>query len=327
MDSFLNIDALFNAMNMTTPSRSTPEESTHPSPRGWARRRPQHVQDPFDFLARQDASFADIMRGQYYNQDPMGTSRIEELEDYDEAGRAHSAGYVRPRHHRAGYPHPALRSHLQTHATSFSQAARAMHAALVCANQECRSIEASFEMQTRQLLSWLPAAYVNSLWTIRLSCSGHSEQNSTLSGGIDAAARSGSDVITYDGVVQRFNTALAAIKTCAPPDRTGPHESRLPLGWEVLGSTMRKLQISLEAIEELLVLIKTQRDRMPLLLHEIGSAQHLLESVREVWETPKKAGKRPEAKSPSNTQPRHSEHEWPSFSPAGERFDDFGIDI
>jgi hypothetical protein len=265
----------------------------------------------------------------------MSTSRIEELNDYNESGRAHPAGYGQPRAHRSAHQYPALRAEVQTRGTSFAEAARALHAALVCANQECRKIETSFEVQTRQLQSWLPGAYLNSLWMIRLSWNGRPEQqqqqqhqqSSTATGSIDTPARSGVDVITYDGVVQRFNTALAAIKTCEPPDRMGPRESRLPLGWEVLGSTMRKLQLSLEAIEELLMLIKSQRERMALLLHEIGSAQHLLESVRDVWETPKKAGKRAETKPSSPTPPRHGEHEWPGLSATVEGFDDFGLDI
>lgn len=314
MDPFFGMDTLFNAMNMNTPSRSTPDQSTPASRRAWSRRRAQNTRNPFDLFSQSDANLADIMRGQYYDQEPYGTPRIEEVDDYDEASRSHRPRAEYPSTHPSGCRPPMRLSDMQSRGPTFAVAARAMHAALVCANQECRSIETSFEAQTRQLLSWLPAAYLNSLWMIRLSWNGRSENSPTI---IGTATRSGSsEVITYDGVVQRFNTALAAIKTCAPPDRSS---TRLPLGWEVLGSTMRKLQISLEAIEELLVLIKTQRDRMPLLLHEIGSAQHLLESVREVWETSTKAGKRPDASSSSSSTqpPRRSDHEWPGF----ERFD------
>lgn len=346
MDPLSGIDAMFNAINMNAPPFSSATFSNLPTRRAWTRRRPHQGRSSYETPPQWDATFPDAMRDHHYfgSQPFVENSRITELDEFESGAVPPPIGYTQPRT-RLSSPYqqqttPSLRA---VRSLTFAEAARCMHAALVCANQECRSIETSFNAQTRQIQAWLPAAYVNSLWTIRLSWTGRPEHNSLASA---ATSESGcNELATYLGIVQRFNTALTGIRTCTPPDGTGvgrgnslpPNSSRLPLGWEVLGSTMRKLQISLEAIEELFALVKTQRDRMPLLFHEIDSAQHLLESVREVWETEKKAGKRPEAMASSSSAASSSSssqfsrqrgNEWSGFSSVGnDTFDDMGIEI
>jgi hypothetical protein len=163
----------------------------------------------------------------------------------------------------------------------FEQAAAAMYAALVCANQECRRIDQSFRDETGALRAWLPIQCLDSLWTLRLSWDG-------TPGGEEPRGDSNStETVTYDSIVRRFATALAGMRASAPPVnvRLGHEDYARVLGWEVLRSTMRKVRVSLREIEGLMVATRSRRDRMPLLVHETGEAMHLLESVRELWET------------------------------------------
>ncbi|EME81545.1 uncharacterized protein MYCFIDRAFT_204345 [Pseudocercospora fijiensis CIRAD86] len=154
-----------------------------------------------------------------------------------------------------------------------------MYAALVTANQECRSIEKSFMNDVRHVMRWLPPSYMDSLWTIRVGWDGSPAGDGTKPG----FAKLDTTAVSYDSVVRRFSAALQGMKSSGPP--ANAPDSGQGFSWEVLRTTMRKLQISLEAIEEIFQLTRNHRDRMPLLLHELASAIHLLESVRDVWET------------------------------------------
>ncbi|KAI5364234.1 hypothetical protein Slin14017_G061980 [Septoria linicola] len=322
---------MFESMGMYD-LRDAPNSTLPASQRAWTRRRPHYEARPFHFLSHTDVHNPQMMRDYSgYDHEPLGFgSRIEELTEVDAPTTFQSPITQSP--HRS-----ILRQGLQAQRIQFPEAARAMHAALVCADQECRNIAASFASEIRDVLVWLPPSYVKSLWTIRLSWNGRLQQDASTA---DKKTRTESpNLITYDGISQRFNAALMAIRNCSPPDRRSFSGDRVPtmsLGWEVLGSTMRKLRISFEAIEELLVLVKAQRDKLPLLLHEIASAQHLLESVREVWESLNKAGKRPDTTNPTSSAPasasssaqtRRTEYAWSRYSSMNERYDDAGIEI
>lgn len=308
--------------------RDAPNSTLPASQRAWTRRRPHHEARPFHFSSHTDAHNPQMMRDYSgYDHGPLGFgSRIEELTEVEDPTTFQSPSTQSS--HGSN-----LRRALQAQQIPFPQAARAMHTALVCADQECRNIAASFASEIRDVLIWLPPPYVNSLWTIRLSWNGCLQQDAVTTD--DTARTEPPNPITYSAISQRFNVALIAIRTCSPPDRRRPSGDgrRMSLGWGVLGSTMRKLQISFEAIEELLVLVKAQRDKLPLLLHEIASARHLLESVREVWESPNKAGKRPataasaSASTSSSAQTIRTEYAWPAYSSMNDRYDDAGIEI
>ncbi|KAM3414150.1 hypothetical protein BST61_g10808 [Cercospora zeina] len=218
MDPASGIDAMFNAMNMDASPLGSVTYNTLPSRRAWTRRRPHHGRGSYETIPDWDPAVPDAMRDHhYFGWGPFfENSRIKELDDFFDSGAVPpSPEYAQPRSRSSSPYHLQLNAHSPSsrgaRSLTFAEAARCMHVALVCANQGCRSIETSFNAQTRQLRAWLPAAYVNSLWTLRLSWTGRAENNS-----VACAAASGPDsdeLATYSGIVQRFHTALAGIKT------------------------------------------------------------------------------------------------------------------
>ncbi|KAF2213748.1 hypothetical protein CERZMDRAFT_96570 [Cercospora zeae-maydis SCOH1-5] len=183
MDPLSGIDAMFNAMNMNAPPLGWVNYNTLPSRRAWTRRRPHHGRSSDETVSDWDAAVPNAMRDpHYFGTGPFfGNARIKELDDFESGTVPPSIDYAQPQtrisspyHRRPNVHSPRSRS---TRSSTFAEAARCMHAALVCANQECRSIETSFNAQTRQIQAWLPAAYVNSLWTLRLSWTGRADTN------------------------------------------------------------------------------------------------------------------------------------------------------
>lgn len=289
MDHIPSIGDLFDAMNLNHPPPSMPENrARRPGAFTRSRSSSSHRSLHGGFLGPsiplQDVMWDRNFYGPGHSQTPFPSGRVEELGDYDMPRSMSADGindYQDPTPRNNYLKPPPYAAHERRF--SFEQAAASMYAALVTANQECRSIEKSFTDDVRNVMRWLPSSYLDSLWMIRIGWDGSHINNNKCGTAIKAVDNSTS--VSYDSVVKRFTTALQGMKTSTPPQKAPESGSGSSLSWEVLRTTMRKFEISLEAVEELLQLTRSRRDRMPLLLHELASAIHILESVRDVWET------------------------------------------
>ncbi|CAK4025919.1 Hypothetical predicted protein [Lecanosticta acicola] len=188
----------------------------------------------------------------------------------------------------------------------FEQAAANMHTVLQLACKEFPKIEKAFHEHTRALTVWLPPPLVDQLWTIYLDWNGIPLQQQR----VPAPTAKPRDTATpmnpsgtFNDAAKRFSKALEGLKTSTPPAmlgrRTGSARSAIPVfaahaadgeaaaaavDWEILPTSLRKLQVSLDAIELLMGVVRERRDRMAPMVREMGSAVVLLEGMREAWD-------------------------------------------
>lgn len=207
-------------------------------------------------------------------------------------------------------PSPAVsRSPFAEQQVPFEHAAANMHAALQNACRECPKIETSFNEQVQRLTLWLPSQLVDSLWTIFLDWDGIplQQQQAGRASAKPHGVPSGPSICpSFNDIAKRFTKALEALKMSAPPrcfTSGGSGGAAASFGtadvnFEVLRTTMRKLQISLEAIETLMGSVRSHRNRMAPMVKEMSSAVSLLDGVRDVWDT---KGKRPAAAAASSS--------------------------
>ena len=188
----------------------------------------------------------------------------------------------------------ATRSPFAEQQVPFEQAAANIHAALQHACRECPKIEMSFNEQVQRLTTWLPSQLVDSLWTIFLDWNGIPlQQQQEGRPGVKPHATSSAPSMypSFNDIAKRFTKALDALKMSAPPrcftsgesDSTAASFGTADVNFEILRTTMRKLQISLEAIEALMGSVRSHRDRMAPMVKEMNSAVSLLDGVRDVW--------------------------------------------
>ncbi|EME42755.1 hypothetical protein DOTSEDRAFT_26306 [Dothistroma septosporum NZE10] len=191
---------------------------------------------------------------------------------------------------------------------SFEQASVALYDALEAASKSCQTLETSFATHTRGVKPWLPPKDVDSLWTIYLNWDGRPVER--IADADETLSKSDLDMTTYRDIHKRLLRALSAIFTCAEtPAKLGPNidttNGYASPSWQILRTTTRKLRISLEAIEELLGMVRVRRDCMPSLVHEILAAMQLLESIRPLWDTPAKQSSTQSKEEPYNDPRRN----------------------
>ncbi|KAF2173727.1 hypothetical protein M409DRAFT_16001 [Zasmidium cellare ATCC 36951] len=186
------------------------------------------------------------------------------------------------------------------HRITFEQAVADMVSALDHANKGLLSLETTFGRDVDPLKLWLPSQHVDSLWIIYtawngIPATGPAKRAADLK--TDGSKKSAiPPPTTYIEITHRISKALTGLRQCSPPSGGLADHYQRPshlnsdfrnldspnsgLGWHVLRTTMRKLEISFEAIEELMASVILQRGRMAALRHEIGAAGELLEGIR-----------------------------------------------
>ncbi|TKA74087.1 hypothetical protein B0A55_05219, partial [Friedmanniomyces simplex] len=192
---------------------------------------------------------------------------------------------------RAADYHPRER---EREPVPFAQAAETLCQALEYATKHCRGIREHFEKEVASISLWASPKAIEALWGMK-----------TEWDGVDQGVREktayqqpqpAGDVVTYKSVVERLLAALEGMKKCERPrvvDRMMEGEEGEGEGgkaWppaelspEVFRYTMKKLEVTLRGIEELMGSVRKDRRLVEPLVKDLGSAAALLREVEEVW--------------------------------------------
>lgn len=187
-----------------------------------------------------------------------------------------------------------------------------MLSALKYANEGLQELETTFSHHVAALSLWLPPQHIDSLWIIFTTWNGLHAGTAKHPADLKVEGSKPWKTTTYAEVTRRISNALTGLRQCSSPealafseDHHGRQRSSHPgfsatnyansgaagLGWHVLRSTMRKLEISIEAIEELAVLVRVRRERLPALRHEVCAAVQMLKGLQDVTCAGKGKGK------------------------------------
>ncbi|KAK4498065.1 hypothetical protein PRZ48_010721 [Zasmidium cellare] len=170
------------------------------------------------------------------------------------------------------------------HRVTFEQAVADMVDALEYAKKGLQSLETTFNRDIAPLKVWLSTQHVDSLWILYTAWNGVSQNPPTSK----ADGSKNPTTTTYPEIMHRISKALVGLRQSSTPDCFSDLNANSGLSWHVLRTTMRKLEISFEAIEELVGLVRVQRERLAALRHEVGAAGELLGGLRGVVKEGKK---------------------------------------
>lgn len=220
---------------------------------------------------------------------------------------------------------------------TFEQAVTNMISALTNANEGLQKLETTFSKDVSSMKLWLPTQHIDSLWIIYTAWNGipatKAKNPTSLKADGSETTRSAVPTPTYADITTRISKALTGLRHCSPPndfalgigngdDGVWPQLASSTnsgvggLGWRLLRTTMRKLEISFEAVEELITFVRTHRDQMPALRHEVQAALQLLEGMRPMLKSDSGKGKATARETGTGTERRRNideEYDWPQY--------------
>ncbi|TKA83681.1 hypothetical protein B0A55_00314 [Friedmanniomyces simplex] len=176
----------------------------------------------------------------------------------------------------------------------FAQAAETLCQALEYATKHCRGIREHFEKEVASISLWASPKAIEALWGMKAEWDGV-DQGVREKTAYQQPQPAG-DVVTYKSVVERLLAALGGMKRCDQPcvvdrmmegegGKAGPPAELSP---EVFRYTMKKLEVTLRGIEELMGSVRKDRRLVEPLVKDLGSAAALLREVEEVWVLPRR---------------------------------------
>ena len=163
----------------------------------------------------------------------------------------------------------------------FDQAAKTLHQALTHGIQHLRQLRNSFEKQVEKsgITMWAHPDVVDELWTMKLEWNGvnlaGAENNSNL--------QPLPEVVTYRSISKKALAALKDLEHCQRPKQDLVDALGKRLSFEVLRTTMRKLEVSRLGLEELFKAVTKDRTLMEAVLKEMQAAVSLLADLEELW--------------------------------------------
>lgn len=177
-------------------------------------------------------------------------------------------------------PRPSSRAEVP-----FEQAASDLHEALEVAVRHFKNFHDVFENQIARsgMSMWAPPDVIDDLWTMKLEWDG---RNMAAAGAGEADPPPPvSGAVTYLGMAERVMSALVELKSCSRPraETVGAAQSRL--GPQVFTTTMKKLRVAIEGLDDLMEAVVKDRTLMGALVKEMVAAIALLDDIEDLWQT------------------------------------------
>ncbi|KAK4545138.1 hypothetical protein LTR36_003689 [Oleoguttula mirabilis] len=270
---------MFGMTGTNLPYRSRNDLAQAQNLRGLSRRRPgpgnPYIDDICMPMLNQEFWGRDFRRGM-----PQGVNnRFEELEDspYPRSMSSNNVGYGSP------YAKDSKQRSKYTsrEAVSFEKAADALCQALHFAIKHCKGIRGHFEGAVEQssVSVWAPPRIIDSLWSTYLQWNG-----------VDLALLHGNpnqqpsqEVVTFKDVAQRLTGALGDMRSCKGPRMEHLDGSGSKLSPEVCKTTLKKLHVTMQGVEELMRRVSKDRKLMEPLAKELMAATGLLADIEDLW--------------------------------------------
>lgn len=170
----------------------------------------------------------------------------------------------------------------------FERAATALNNTLDSAIKFCKEVGKQFENETLNVAVWADPKCIDSLWTMKLDWNGVPASEYARSWDIQPA----STIVTYNMVVKSLHRAVDELRVSDGPSTPGLQQlDRSQQSPERVRTTLKKLLVTFEGIEELMDSVRTRRERMMDLQKELVSAQSMLRDIRDLW-TPQRMAER-----------------------------------
>lgn len=224
----------------------------------------------------------DLWRRDFAGRGPSRFNRFEELEDVS-LPRSMPSNDI-----RYGSPFAKDSKRRAEHTCEivhFEQAADALCQALHFAIKHCKGIQEHFEgeVERSSISLWAAPKVVDALWAMNVDWNG-----------VDLAAleknpnqQPSSEVVTYKGVAKRLMCALDDMKSSGRPRLEYLDEAGSKLSPEVFRTTLNKLQVTMQGIEELMQSVAKDRSLMEPLIKDMMGATSLLADIEDLWRPPK----------------------------------------
>ena len=162
----------------------------------------------------------------------------------------------------------------------FDRAAMALNYSLDAAVKFCKDVEKQFDNETSGIAVWADPQSVEDLWSMKLAWNGVPISEHPQNRDIMPA----STVITYNMMVKDLYDAMEELRMAAVPNLAGVRDldcaQQSP---ERIRTTLRKLNVTFDGIDELIESVRTHRERISALQKELSSAQNLLRGIRDLW--------------------------------------------
>ncbi|KAI7540350.1 hypothetical protein KC331_g9224 [Hortaea werneckii] len=135
---------------------------------------------------------------------------------------------------------------------------------------------------------WAPPDVIDDLWTMKLEWNG---RNMAAAGGREADPLPPvSGAVTYLGMAERVMSALVELKSCSRPRAETVDAAQSRLGPQVFTTTMKKLRVAIEGLDDLMEAVVKDRSLMGALVKEMVAAIALLDDIEDLWQTRMSSG-------------------------------------
>ncbi|KAI7276005.1 hypothetical protein KC345_g6845 [Hortaea werneckii] len=186
---------------------------------------------------------------------------------------------------RKKIPRPSSRAEVP-----FEQAASDLHEALEVAARHFKNFRDVFETQIAKsgMSMWAPPDVIDDLWTMKLEWDG---RNMAATGGREADPLPPvSGAVTYLGMAERVMSALVELKSCSRSLAETVEAAQSRLGPQVFNTTMKKLRVAIEGLDDLMEAVVKDRTLMGALVKEMVAAITLLDDIEDLWQTRMSSG-------------------------------------
>ena len=163
---------------------------------------------------------------------------------------------------------------------SFEKAGTALFDALSQALRFCKEFDQEFVADTYRVEWWAPSKVVNALWAMKMEWNGIPAAELAKNPDL----KPGDHTQTYKKVVVNLMQAWEDMMACDPISKDILHRVDSKLGLVEVKTSMNKLHVTFQGIEELVLIVRKDRLRMPALINQLRDARNVLLDLESAWD-------------------------------------------